>query len=362
VLLVAGAMVPLAAGASVAVTGTVVIALFAATLFAAPVLAVADQGDQDAAFACGALALIPLVPAAGWAATTAGASIAVLAVVVVAATVAALRARVEVLRVGDGVLASLAAPGLAAVIALAAGAEPAAAGWVAALVSGALLVVGAQVLRDSVDGIAVEISGAFGMCAAGLLATQSPVWLAGTLTVAVPVFLAAGLRGHRTTGYGIAAALSALGATWAWLFVANVTVPEAYTLPAAALALGFGMLARRDGPAHSWLTLGPAVVLALAPTLQLAVAHNDDHRAIAVGIAALAIVLAGAYRRLQAPIVLGTAALVILGVEKLGPTAVRLPRWLMLAFAGSVLLWVGTTFERRRDDAVRAARRFEQLG
>ena len=83
---------------------------------------------------------------------------------------------------------------------------------------------------------------------------------------------------------------------------------------------------------------------------------------IAVGIAALAILLIGARQRLQAPIVLGGLTLLILAVDKLGPTAERLPRWLLLAFAGSVLLWVGTTFERRRDDALRVARRFEQLG
>ena len=103
-------------------------------------------------------------------------------------------------------------------------------------------------------------------------------------------------------------------------------------------------------------------MLALAPTLALTIANNDDGRAIAVGLAALVVVLFGARERLQAPIVLGGLVLLILGVDKLGPTAVRLPRWLMLAFAGSVLLWVGTTFERRRDDAVRVARRFERLG
>jgi hypothetical protein len=228
--------------------------------------------------------------------------------------------------------------------------------------AGVLLVVGAQARRDTTEGIALEVTGAVGFVGGALLAAQSPVWLAATLTAAVPLLLAASLRGHRSLQYGVVAALAALGATWAWLVAADVTVVEAYTLPAAAVALGLGSLARRDGPAHSWLTLGPAVVLALAPTLALAIARNDDGRAIAVGLAALLIILAGAYRRLQAPIVLGALALLILGVDKLGPTAVRLPRWLMLAFAGSVLLWVGTTFERRRDDAMRAARRFEQLG
>ena len=92
----------------------------------------------------------------------------------------------------------------------------------------------------------------------------------------------------------------------------------------------------------------------------LAVRH-DDGRAIASGIAALAIVLVGARRQLQAPIVLGAIALFTLGVDKIGPQAARLPRWTMLAVAGALLLWVGTTFERRRDEMSRAARRLAGL-
>jgi hypothetical protein len=34
----------------------------------------------------------------------------------------------------------------------------------------------------------------------------------------------------------------------------------------------------------------------------------------------------------------------------------------MLALAGSLLLWVGTTFERRRSDVQRALRGFDRLG
>jgi hypothetical protein len=110
------------------------------------------------------------------------------------------------------------------------------------------------------------------------------------------------------------------------------------------------------------LTLGPALVLALGPTLLLALARNDDGRAIAIGGAALVVVLAGAHRRLQAPIVLGSATLLVLAVDRIGPTAARLPRWTVLALAGSLLLWVGTTFERRRADVQRAVRGFERLG
>jgi hypothetical protein len=270
--------------------------------------------------------------------------------------------RERLLRSAHAALAGAAAIALAAIVALAADASPPAAAFCAALAAGLVLVIGSQARRDTDDGVTLEVVGLFGLAAGAARAGEAPVWVAATLTAAVPFLLAAGVRRHRTIFYGVGAALVALGATWAWLAAANVTVVEAYTLPAAAVALGLGAFARREGPAHSWLTLGPGIILALGPTLALALARNDDTRAIAVGIAALAILLAGARQRLQAPIVLGGFALLTLAVDKLGPTAVRLPRWLLLAFAGSVLLWVGTTFERRRDDALRAARHFEQLG
>jgi cell division protein FtsW (lipid II flippase) len=146
-----------------------------------------------------------------------------------------------------------------------------------------------------------------------------------------------------------------------WLAAAGVTVVEAYTLPAALLAFAAGTFVSERTRAWSWSSLGPAIVLALAPTVGLALARHDDGRAIAAGVAALVILLAGARRQLQAPLVLGAIALVALGVDKIGPQAARLPRWTMLAIAGALLLWVGTTFERRRDEMHRAARRLAGL-
>jgi hypothetical protein len=230
------------------------------------------------------------------------------------------------------------------------------------LVSGAVLLFGSLLRRETADGLVVEIVGAAGMVGGVLLAADSVTWVAAGLTAMVPVLLVASLRRDRTNIYATAAGASALGATWAWLAAADVTVVEAYTLPAAAFALAVGVLAWRDGRGRSWLNLGPAVALALAPTLVLAIARNDDGRAIAVGIAALVVLVVGARQQLQAPIVLGAVSLVALGVAKIGPHAVRIPRWTMLAIAGALLLWVGTTFERRRDDVQRAARRLADLG
>ena len=371
VLFVAISLVPLAAGASVRVvcitaTVEVVVALLGS--------AIAARRHPDRALPFGLLVLIPAVPLTGWAAITPTASVATLSIVVVAAALSAAVGRVASLRAAHAAVAGTAFSILAAVSTLAAGASLSAAGFAAGVSAAAVLLFGAQARRGTADGVALEVVGGLGILGGVLAASQSLAWVAGTLTAAVPFLLAASLRRHRTIVYGAAAATAALGAIWAWLAAAGVTVVEAYTLPAAAAALGAAALAHRGdvagwlGRAHgeghglSWLYLGPALVLALGPTLALAISRHDDTRAIVVGLAALATLLMGSRHRLQAPIVLGAITLFALGVDKLGPQAVRLPRWLMLAFAGSVLLWVGTTFERRRDEVMRAARRFERMG
>jgi uncharacterized membrane protein AbrB (regulator of aidB expression) len=70
----------------------------------------------------------------------------------------------------------------------------------------------------------------------------------------------------------------------------------------------------------------------------------------------------GAWKRLQAPLALGSLALLVLAIDTFGPEAARLPRWVPLAAVGALLMWIGTTFERRRDDARRATRRLAHFG
>jgi hypothetical protein len=62
---------------------------------------------------------------------------------------------------------------------------------------------------------------------------------------------------------------------------------------------------------------------------------------------------------LQAPVVLGAAALACLALVQLEPWALRavarMPRWMVLAAVGTALLVLGATYERRLRD-LRAVR------
>jgi hypothetical protein len=235
-------------------------------------------------------------------------------------------------------------------------------GLVTVALAGALMLTGALLRRDDVDGPPVEFIGVAGIVVGCAIAIPSLTWFAACLTLAVPVFAIAALRIDRMQAYGTAAGAAALGVTWAWLAAAHVTVVEAYTLPAAAVALAAGYVTWKRGPGRSWLALGPAIVIALGPTLDLAIKQNDAGRSILVAAGAVAVVLLGAWKRLQAPLVLGSAALLILSIDTSGPAAARLPRWVPLALAGVLLMWVGARFERSREAARRASQTFQHFG
>ncbi|MCX4524881.1 hypothetical protein OG982_04090 [Streptomyces sp. NBC_01551] len=157
---------------------------------------------------------------------------------------------------------------------------------------------------------------------------------------------------------GWAAGVLFVAATWVRLASAGVEVPEAYTLPVTLPALAVGFLRRRRDPAaSSWAAYGPGLAATLLPSL--VAAWGDTHwlRPLLLGVAALAVTLAGAHRRLQAPLLLGGGTLAAVALHELAPYVVQvvdaLPRWLPPALAGLLLLAVGATYERRLRDARR---------
>ena len=130
------------------------------------------------------------------------------------------------------------------------------------------------------------------------VAASSTTWLAGTFSALVPVAVIAALSVDRRVGYGVAAAGLALCSVWAWLAAVRVGVVEAYR-PAAAAALAAGIIGWRNVPGRSWLTLGPALVLGIGPTLAIGIADDDPVRLVVSAVLSTAAVLVGALRRLR---------------------------------------------------------------
>lgn len=201
--------------------------------------------------------------------------------------------------------------------------------------------------------IAAAVSGVLAL----VLSAGRPGTLALALALAGVVCAGAAVRPERRV-LGWAAGALFVAATWVRLAEAGVTAPEAYTLPVTVPALAVGFLRRRrDADASSWTAYGPGLAATLVPSLLAAWGDADWVRPLVLGAAALAVTLAGAHRRLQAPLLLGGAVLAAVAVHELAPYVVQvagaLPRWVPPALAGVLLLAVGATYEKRLRDARR---------
>ncbi|MDT0382376.1 hypothetical protein RM572_26810 [Streptomyces sp. DSM 42041] len=174
------------------------------------------------------------------------------------------------------------------------------------------------------------------------------------------------VREDRRPAAYVATALFLL-ATWVRLYASDVEVPEAYTLPPAVAALAMGLLRLRAQPRlSSWAAYAPALTLALLPSLVALLGDPHGLRPLLLGIGALAVTLLGARHRLQAPLLLGGAALALVAAHELAPYLAHavglLPRWLPPAVAGLLLLAVGATYEQRLRDARRLHAAWRRLG
>ncbi|WP_329387743.1 hypothetical protein OG625_31490 [Streptomyces sp. NBC_01351] len=197
--------------------------------------------------------------------------------------------------------------------------------------------------------------------AAGALAVALSAGRPGTLALVLAllgvVCAGAAVRPDRRV-LGWAAGALFVAATWVRLADSGVSAPEAYTLPVTLPALAVGLLRRRKDPAvSSWTAYGAGLSATLLPSLLAAWGDPDWVRPLLLGVAALAVTLAGAQRRLQAPLLLGGAVLAVVALHELAPYVVQvagaLPRWVPPALAGLLLLAVGATYEKRLRDARR---------
>jgi len=143
---------------------------------------------------------------------------------------------------------------------------------------------------------------------------------------------------------GIAAIMALLGAA--------VEPMEILTLPIAlALAVTGALALERSPAARSWPYLGPATLVLLVPTLLATAVDRPLWRLVALGVVAVAVVVVGLQRRLQAPFVIGSAVTLVHAVATFsgGIRAVYMavPWWLWLAVGGILLIVLAARYERQ---------------
>ncbi|MFD8738698.1 SCO7613 C-terminal domain-containing membrane protein [Streptomyces sp. NPDC059618] len=211
--------------------------------------------------------------------------------------------------------------------------------------------------EDGAATLSIEITGALAGLLAIALAVSEPPLLATVLALCGLVCAGTAVReGRRPVQYA-AVALFVL-ASWVRLASWGVGSPEAYTLPVTVPALLLGVYRRRsDTSVSSWTAYAPGLSVTLAPSLFTAWIEGEWQRPLLLGAAALAVTLLGARHRLQAPLLLGGAVLVLDALHELAPYIVQivdaLPRWTPPALAGVLLLALGATYEQRIRDARR---------
>ncbi|MEU1810109.1 SCO7613 C-terminal domain-containing membrane protein [Micromonospora aurantiaca (nom. illeg.)] len=337
--------------------------------------------------------LVPLgavlaVPGFGGLLATRAGTLAALGALVVAGAVTGAAGRPALVRITGWLGAVAAATGFAVTASLAAGLPLRTAAF-AALAVAAVTLHAAPLLRVGRSGgpeaaaagpgrpTGVERAGVWALeAAAQAVALLALLLTGGSLRYAAAVCVLWGAavavrvprRGESPAGRGVLAAVAAgseLVGGWLLLAAGGVVVLEAYTLPAAVLALGAGLLALRRRPGlTSWLALGPGLAAAFLPSLVSVLVSGEPQpwRRLALGAAALAVVLGGAARRWQAPVVLGAATLAPLALHELARGWDLLPRWIFLGLGGLLLIGLAATYERRRRDLVRLRDAVARLG
>jgi hypothetical protein len=298
-----------------------------------------------------------------------GATLAALGLTLVAGAVAGVAGRALIARLAGWLIGAGATVAFAYTVGRAAELSPATSAFIVLGAAGAILAVGAVLAaRRPVEGRTVQVAAHAGAFVALLLTTGSIRHAAAVCTF---WGLALGVRALRPgesapvrRGHVLAAAVAELGGWWLLVASERVATVEVYTLPAAAVALLAGWLARRSRAGlSSWVTYGPALAAALLPTLASVLADEGQPlRRLLLGVGALAVLLAGAYGRLRAPVVAGGAVLAVVALHELVLVWDLLPRWIPLAAAGLLLVGLAMTLERRRRDLARVRAALTRMG
>lgn len=136
------------------------------------------------------------------------------------------------------------------------------------------------------------------------------------------------------------------------LVSATVDPFDLITAPIGLAFVAAGAVAMRRSPElGSWPALGVGLAILLVPPLLADFIDPELWRNVALGVVALATLLAGVARRLQAPFVLGGGVLLVHAIVQLWPAITWLYEavwwWLWLGIAGVLLVVLAATYERQ---------------
>lgn len=217
-----------------------------------------------------------------------------------------------------------------------------------ATIATAAVVLVATVLRDRTRTIGAGDLGAAAAGVIGLILGALPPGLnALPWTVAGVGVTAAGLV-NRNRRWCHWAGPVLLGIAYVVrLAQSDIDVIEAYTAPFAVALLCLGLWTMRKSDVRTLRALGPGVALTLLPSLPQALDEPTSLRALLLGVLSVALIAVGLSRKWQALFVGGVVVALLLVVANIGPWALGLPRWVLIASLGALAIGVGATWESR---------------
>ena len=241
------------------------------------------------------------------------------------------------------------------VLAIAAAAQSRLGGRVRAVIAQVLLGLGLG-LVTVIELVAID-SGSLGAARAIVL-----------LVVLAAVHVAASVVARAPFAPAIAWLAIGLAAVTALVVTARGVVDplEGATAPiAAALLIAGAVHLNRVPAAHSWASLAPGILVLLVPSLIATFVDDALWRLVALGLACVALIVVGALARLQAPLVLGSAIVLVHAARTFAPQLRAVYEstewWVWAVVGGSVILFLGFTLERRIRDLRSIATRVSAL-
>jgi hypothetical protein len=324
----------------IAETDAVVTGLVGGAVLATAVAAVLDRGRVTGDLPLGTLARVGSVAVLAGAASLPAADVAMVAVAVgILSVVDAVRLRDPHVALG----ASVAVP--VAIGALARSVELSIPSTGVVLAVSAAVLVGLGSLVERRWSLPLLVSAGIATFAGLGLAAHDAAAFADAVMIISGIGLAASVVHGRIDGV-VLATLTMTSGIWLRLAEADVTASEPYLAPVALLLVGAGVRARSMGTS-SWIAYGPVVTVFGGAALAERMTGGAGWHAVAAGAVGVLAVAAGGYRKLAAPLFLGTGLLVVLvGYETLAITA-ALPTWSWLALGGTALLAAGVAMERK---------------
>ena len=220
---------------------------------------------------------------------------------------------------------------------------------------GAAVLVGLGSLVDRRWSLPILVAASIAGFAGLSFAARDLTAFADAVMILSGIGLAVSVERGRPDGV-VLSSLAMTSGIWMRLTDAEITASEPYLAPVALLLIGAGVRARARGTS-SWVAYGPVVTVFGGAALAERLSGGPGWHAVVAGAVGVLAVAAGGHRRLAAPLLLGTALLVVLvGYETLAITA-ALPTWTWLAAGGTALLAAGVAMERRDLGPIETGRR-----